>query len=318
MALHPQVTAFLTRAAEAGLTPLHQLTVAEARKQFEAIAGARVGEPIAVGDIETIRIPGPVGEIPIRIYRPHATGAASGQRPATMVYFHGGGHVVGSLDSHDAVARGLCSEAGCIVASIDYRLAPEHPFPAAIDDAYAATKWVAAHSEEVGGRHGAVAVGGDSAGGNIAAAVSLVARDDRDGPAVGFQLLVYPVTDYTCSTESYRTYAQGFGGLTATGMRWFQRTYLSDIAAAEDWRASPIKAPNLSALPPALVITAECDVLHDEGAAYARAMAAAGTVVEHIDWPGMIHGFFSSAAIFDEGQKAVSLAAQRMRAALTV
>jgi acetyl esterase len=316
MALHPQVAAFLAGLPAADTRPVSEISVAEVRQQFNDMVNARHDDPIPVGSIETLQIPGPAGDIAVRLYRPAENGEIETDLPPLLVYYHGGGHVVGSLDSHDSVARGLCREARCVVASVDYRLAPEHLFPAAIDDSYAATKWLAEHTDQIGARSGSLAVAGDSAGGNIAAVVSLIARDDRTGPSIDFQLLMYPVADYTCTADSHRTYATGFGGLTADRMLWFQQQYLPDVAAADDWRASPIKGSDLSALPPALVITAECDVLHDEGVAYARAMSDAETTDEHIDWPGMIHGFVSSAAIFDEGRAALSLAAERLQNAL--
>jgi acetyl esterase len=247
----------------------------------------------------------------VRTYRPENAG--DGALPL-LVFFHGGGHVIGSLDSHDEVARVLCAGAGCLVASVDYRMGPEHKFPAAIDDAFAATQWLAANAASIGANPSAVAVGGDSAGANIAAVVALMARD-AGGPSLVAQHLVYPVTDYACQSPSYKAYAVGHGPLTEAGMLWFQEHYLRGPDDFEDWRASPLKAPDLSGLPPALVITAECDVLHDEGVALAEAMAAAGTPVEHVDWPGMIHGFFSFAPYLDEGKAAQRLACERLRAA---
>lgn len=314
MALHPQVVTLLERMAAADLKPIVELTAAQARAQFDALAAARDSERTPVGAIEEIGIPGPAGEITVRLYRP---GDAPADNLPLLVFFHGGGHVIGSLDSHDEVARVLCAGAGCLVASVDYRLAPEHKFPAAIDDAFVATRWLAANAGTLGADAARIAVGGDSAGANLAAVVALMARDAGE-PALVAQHLVYPVADYACQSASYRAYAAGYGPVTEAGMRWFQGHYLRGPDDVDDWRASPLRAPDLSGLPPALVITAECDVLHDEGVALAEAMAAAGTPVEHVDWPGMIHGFFSFAPFLDEGKAAQRLACERLRTIFAV
>ena len=311
MSLHPQVVTLLEKMAAANLKPVVEMTPVDARVQFDAVAGPPVEDRTPVGAIEEIGVPGPAGEMVVRLYRPQ--GASGGELPL-LVYFHGGGHVIGSLDSHDEIARVLYVGAGCLVASVDYRLAPEHKFPAAVDDAFAATQWLAANAASIGADPTTVAVGGDSAGANIAAVVALMARD-AGGPALVTQILVYPVADYACKSASYSTLAVGNRPLTEAGMLWFQNHYLSGPGDRADWRASPLKAPDLSGLPPALVITAECDVLHDEGVAFAEAMAAAGTTVEHIDWPGMIHGFFSFAPYLDDGKAAQRLACERLRVA---
>ena len=310
MALHPQVVTLLEKMAATGAKPIVELTPPEAREQFDTMAATRDSDCTPVGAIEEIAVPGPAGDMTVRLYRP--VGAAEGDLPL-LVFFHGGGHVIGSLDSHDEVARAMCAGAGCLVASVDYRLAPEHKFPAAIDDAFAATQWLAANATSIGADGNAVAVGGDSAGANIAAVVALMARD-AGAPALVAQHLVYPIADYTCQSPSYETYAVGHGPLTEAGMLWFQEHYLRGPEDYGDWRASPLKAADLSGLPPAFLITAECDVLH-EGVAYAEAMAAAGTLVEHIDWPGMIHGFFSFAPYLDEGKAAQRTACERLSAA---
>jgi acetyl esterase len=310
MALHPQAVTSLENMAAADLKPIVEMTPPEARTQFDTLAVMRDDERTPVGAVEEIAVPGPAGELTVRTYRPQDAG--DGALPL-LVFFHGGGHVIGSLDSHDEVARVLCAGAGCVVASVDYRLAPEHKFPAAVDDAFAATRWLVANAASIGANPNAVAVGGDSAGANIAAVVALMARD-AGGPALVAQHLVYPIADYACQSPSYEAYAAGHGPLTEAGMLWFQGHYLRSPGDAGDWRASPLKAPDLSGLPPALVITAECDVLHDEGVALAEAMAAAGTPVDHVDWPGMIHGFFSFAPYLDDGKVAQRLACERLRA----
>ncbi len=313
MALHPQVVTLLERMAAADLRPIVELTPAEAREQFDTMAAARDSNRTPVGAIEELSVPGPAGDIAVRLYRP--AGVDGGGQPL-LVFFHGGGHVIGSLDSHDEVARSLCTGAGCLVASVDYRLAPEHKFPAAVDDGFAATQWLADNAASFGANPELLAVGGDSAGANVAAVVALMARD-AGGPALVAQHLVYPVADYACEAPSYKAYGVGHGPVTEAGMRWFQRHYLRGPEDIDDWRASPVKAPDLSGLPPTFLITAECDVLHDEGVALADAMAAAGTPVEHVDWPGMIHGFFSFAPFLDEGKAAQRLACARLRAVFT-
>lgn len=315
MALHPQVVTLIAKMAEADLKPVVEMSPVDARVQFDMVAKVPDEKRTPVGNIEDISIPGPAGQMAVRLYRPPDVvgGEPSGELPM-LVYFHGGGHVIGSLDSHDEVARALCVNAGCLVASVDYRLAPEHKFPAAIDDAFAATQWLVANAAAIGADGNAVAIAGDSAGANIAAVVALMARD-AGGPSLVTQILVYPLADYACESASYKTYATGFGPLTEAGMLWFQDHYLRGPEDMADWRASPVKAADLSGLPPALVITAECDVLHDEGVVFAEALAAAGTSVEHVDWPGMIHGFFSFAPYLDEGKAAQRLAGERLRAA---
>ena len=313
--LHPQVVAFLDAMPAATFRSIDDISVAEFRDQFEKIATSQITETLPVGRVSLIAIPGPNGEIVARIYHPLLNSGVRGNTSPLIVYFHGGGHVVGSLDSHDNVARRLCIECESIVASVDYRLAPENKFPAAIEDSYAATKWLADNAEDLGAQIDELSVAGDSAGGNIAAVVAILGRDDDQGPQIKFQLLLYPITDYSCTSKSYQIYGSGFGGLTSQRMLWFQRNYLPETSCIDDWRVSPLKATDLSGLPKALVITAECDVLHDEGAAYAKAMAAAGTEVEYIDWPGMIHGFIGSAAIFDDGKAALRLAASRLKEA---
>ena len=307
--VHPQIQAYLRQVAEAGIPPIHDLSPETARAQFEAAMKARLESfpPPPVAAVEDRAIPGPAGPIPIRVY--HDSDAAD--RPV-LAYFHGGGHVIGSLDTHDTITRNLCREAECIVVSVDYRMGPEHRFPAAVDDCFATVRWLAEHGGGIGADSGRIAVGGDSAGGNLAAVIALLARDEG-GPPLRHQLLVYPVADYRCRGASYERYARGYGTLEAESMRWFQRHYLEDPAAAADWRASPLLAADHAELPPALVITAECDVLHDEGAAYAECLAASGTTCDHAAFPGMIHGFFGLLGIADAAEEAHSRAARALR-----
>ena len=308
MPVHPQIQQVIDALAASEFGPVHELTPAEARAQYERMVKARAIEPAPVGAVADRAIPGPAGDLPVRIYRPDP---GPGSLPA-LVYFHGGGHVIGNLDTHDATARNLCNGAGCVVVSVDYRLAPEHKFPAAAEDAFAAVRWCAAHGAEIGVDPRRIAVGGDSAGGNLAAVAALMARD-AGGPAIRLQVLVYPVADYACDTDSYRTYAEGYGMLEAQSMRWFRDHYLRGEADRIDWRAAPLRAGDLSGVAPALVLTAQCDVLHDEGEAYARRLRAAGVEVEHRDCEGMIHGFFTMAPAIDGAVRAQALVCDALK-----
>jgi acetyl esterase len=297
MPLDPQVQAVLDQMAALGLPSMDTLSPEDARRQMEMTrAAAPPGEP--VHDVEDRTIPGPAGEIPIRIYRPSAE-----QSLPALVYFHGGGWVIGSIQTHDAVCRSLTNGAQCVVISVDYRLAPEHKFPAAADDAYAATRWVADNAASHGVDPARIAVGGDSAGGNLAAVVALMAKE-RGGPAIVYQVLVYPVTDHNLDTASYQANAEGYL-LTKRSMIWFWNHYLNSDADGLDPRASPLRAADLSGLPPALVITAEYDPLRDEGAAYAERLKQAGVPVVYSNYDGMIHGFFGMSAMLDKAKQAV-------------
>jgi acetyl esterase len=307
MALDPQARAILDQMAAIGGPPLHELPVSEARQSFAALA-AMQGEPEAVAKVEDHTVPGAAGSIPIRIYTPAGTGPLP-----VLVYFHGGGWVIGNVETYDGLCRALTNAAGCIVVSVDYRLAPEHPFPAAVDDAYDAALWTAANAAGLGGDPARVAVGGDSAGGNLAAVVAQVARD-RGKPALKFQLLIYPVTDAACDTPSYSENADGYL-LTRDAMRWFWNHYTRSDADRTDPCASPLRASNLSGLPAALVITAEHDPLRDEGELYAQRLRAAGVPVQLTRYEGMIHGFFAMSAVIDQGRRAIQQAATAMHAA---
>jgi len=296
--LHPQIQRVLQVMAEAGLQPIEAMTPAEAREQMEATAQARKAEPLPVARVDERLIPGPAGHIRLRLYWPNTAGPV----PA-IVYYHGGGHVIGSLDTHDLVARNLCAGAEAVVASVDYRMAPEHKFPAAVEDSLAALEWVHANAKKLGADSGKIGVHGDSAGANLAAVIALMARD-AGSPRLRLQSLVYPVADYGLAGDSYDKYAQGYGLLTRESMVWFRNHYLRSPKDAEDWRASPIKAPSFGGVAPAIVITAECDVLHDDGERYAEALRRAGATVEYKDYPGMIHGFFGMMPAVDDAMNA--------------
>ena len=311
-ALDPQVRAVLELVIKAGRPAYHQISPKEARQLFRETRPASTPAPPAIGLVRGLAADGPLGPIPLRLYRP-ADVAATTALPV-LVYFHGGGWVIGDLDTHDVLCRQLTAEAGVSVVSVDYRLAPEHKFPAAVDDAWAATRWIVAHAAELGVDAARLAVGGDSAGGNLAAVVALLARD-HGGPAIALQALLYPVTDVGTETRSYRDFSEGFL-LTRETMRWFFDQYLNREADAVDWRVSPLRASSLAGLPPALIVTAGFDPLRDEGDAYAAALRNAGVRVDAVCYGGMIHGFAPMGRLIETGNRAVSLVAGSLRQAL--
>ncbi|WP_433232293.1 alpha/beta hydrolase [Actinomadura formosensis] len=261
-----------------------------------------------LAQVRDVAVPGPGGPVPVRLYRPVPPGR--GPLPA-VVYLHGGGWVLGGVDNVDALCRDLAASAGCVVLNVGYRLAPEHPFPAAVDDAWAVVASAAREPERYGIAPGAVAAAGDSAGGNLAAAVALLARD-RGLPLV-HQLLVYPVTDTAMDTPSWRRYGSGYG-LDAGSLARFMDLYRGG-ADPSDFRLAPLRAPDLAGAAPATVITAEYDILRDEAEAYARRLAAAGVPVELRRYDGVVHSFFLLPEIFDAGAEAMDFAVRRLRAA---
>ncbi len=283
MPVDPQLQPFLD--AGAALPPFDTLSVEEARARLKVypLPGARAD---AVASVADRTIPGPAGPLGLRVYTPLG---GTGPFPL-LVFFHGGGFVVCDLDTHDALCRNLCAGAGCVVASVDYRLAPEHRFPAAPDDCLAATRWAAEHAAELGADPARVAVAGDSAGGNLAAVVALRARDEG-GPRLAAQLLLYPTTDAAAAgMPSLAENAEGYG-LTRRDMAWFKDRYFNDPSDAGNPHASPLRAADLRGLPPALVQTAEYDPLRDEGEAYAARLREAGVPTTVSRRTGMIHGF---------------------------
>jgi acetyl esterase len=305
MPLDPQAQALLDQFAALGGQPLSSMSVADARRAMMLLASMR-GEPPPIGNAVDRHIPGPAGEIPVRIYTPAGTAPLP-----LLLYFHGGGWVLGGIETHDATCRELANGAGSVVVSVDYRLAPEHKFPAAAEDCYAATQWAVAHAAEVGADARRVAVAGDSAGGNLAAVVSQMARD-RGGPVLVFQLLVYPATAAAFDTPSYRDNAEGYL-LTTADMRWFWGHYLADEADAASPYASPLRAARLAGLPPALVITAEFDPLRDEGEQYGQRLDDAGVPARVSRYDGMIHGFFGMTHLMDKARAAVQEACTNLR-----
>jgi acetyl esterase len=316
MPLDLQAREFLDKLQRSRAPAMHTLSPEDARALVVPLRMPR--EP--VDRIENRVIDGPAGELRVRIYHPSAasggTAGASQQtgrgRPV-VVYFHGGGWVVGSIASHDALCRRLCNQSAGIVVSVDYRLAPEHRFPAAVDDCFAATLWVADHAAEWGGDLRRLAVAGDSAGGNLAAVVALLARD-RGGPAITRQVLIYPITDYMPDFESYQRNGRDYF-LTTETIAWFWEQYLNDPEQGRDWRTSPIRAADLTGLPPAVVLVAEYDPLIDEGLAYADRLEAAGVEVSRIVCPGQIHGFIRRLDIFDCAANAVEQLSDDLRSA---
>jgi acetyl esterase len=268
------------------------------------------GNDAPIGKVDERTIPGPAHPIPVRVYTP--LGAKDGVL-AGLVFFHGGGFVIGDLDTHDDLCRCLANESGCRVVSIDYRLAPEHPFPAAVEDCFAATRYVAAHAGEFGIDRKRLAVGGDSAGGNLAAVVSQLAKGEG-GPPLAFQLLIYPVTQLGApvDTPSMRENAKGYF-LEKEGMDWFTKLYCPETRHRSDPRLSPLLCGDLAGLPPAYVITAGFDPLRDEGKAYADKLDAAGVPVTYVNYPGMVHGFFSMRGLIPKAREAVAAAAAAVR-----
>lgn len=299
MPVDPQIAGLLEFLVASGAPPMHEGTPEQAREAFRALAvGGRPAEAVVpVGAVEDRTVPGPAGDLPARVYRPGTEGALP-----TVVLFHGGGWVIGDLDTHDNMARSICRDCDAVVISVDYRLAPEAPFPAAVEDAVAATRWAAEHLDELGGSE-VLAVAGDSAGGNLAAVVAQQLRDSA-GPSLAAQLLVYPATDVPGEYPSREENGEGYF-LDVPTMEWFMEQYASGVDNLTDPRLSPLQAASLEGLPPAVVVTAEYDPLRDEGAAYAKALSAAGVQVDYREFDGMIHGFIDMGPHSVAAQKAV-------------
>jgi acetyl esterase len=302
--LDPQIRAILDQQQAAGAPSLDTLPLADARQAAIDGSAPWKGEPEPLASVEDLRLNGPDGSFAIRIYSPERDMSNSGPSPA-LVYFHGGGWVLCDLDTHDVICRAIARRSNAVVISVDYRLAPEHQFPAAVIDCYAAVNWVSENSERLGIDPHRIAVGGDSAGGNLAAVISLQSRDEA-GPHIALQILVYPVTDLSSfDTPSYQEFAEGYG-LTAAEMEWFRAQYLARPEDARCVHASPLLAPDLHGLPPALIITAECDPLRDEGEAYAKRLQAAGVPIRLTRYAGMIHPFFSMPGGVTQAREAIA------------
>ena len=310
MPLDPQVKKILEEAEELGLPAYQDLSPAEARNQMLDLAPP-VDPLLSVKRVEDRSIPGPGGEIPIRLYYP------SGDAPfATLVYFHGGGWVIGDLDTHHAFCHALAKTSGCLVVAVDYRLAPEHRYPAAVEDAYAATQWIVENSALIQADADRFAVCGDSAGGHLAAVVSLMARD-RKGPRIDLQILIYPIADCRFDTPSYEENRDGYM-LTRDLMKWFWNHFINDDRETDDPYVSPLRAKNFSNLPPALILTAEYDPLRDEGEAYGKKLQEAGVNVTLSRYPGMIHAFIRMFAVLDKANDALEQVAGMLRRILKI
>jgi acetyl esterase len=307
MPLDPQTSAYLDALAAFG-GPTGPQTPTEMRASALARYRHFAGPEPAIKQVEDRTVPGPDGDVPIRVYTPDAAGPLP-----IFVYIHGGGWVSGSVESTDHLCRTIANQTPCIVVSVDYRLAPETKFPGGLEDCYAATVWTAAHGAELGGDPSRLAIGGSSAGGNLATAVALLARD-RNGPKLAYQLLAYPVTDNDFDRPSYVDLATGYM-LTRDGMRYYWDAYCANPSDADSPYMAVLRA-DLTGLPPALVLTAEYDPLRDEGDLLAEKLREAGVEVEHICYPGMIHGFFNVGTMVKMGDESVEKAARSMAAAL--
>ncbi len=307
MTLDPVVAAMLEEMSKAGGPQMTDMSPSDARAVYQVMQST-LPAPV-VDNIEDRVVDTGQAKVPIRIYK--AQGASVSP---CIVFFHGGGWVIGDLTTHDPVCRQLHEATGYTVIAVDYRLAPEHRFPAAIDDCYAVTKWVALNADTLGIDAQRIAVAGDSAGGNLSASVCLKAKAG-DSPAIAFQLLIYPVTDAAMDSDSYRQNGEGYL-LSAATMQWFWQHYLGDQASGKDPWASPLLAADLSKLPPACIITAEYDPLRDEGEAYGRRLREAGVKTHIQRFDGMIHGFFGMTNMLEGSRDALALAASQLKTAL--
>ena len=307
MALHPAIKTLLDQVAAQGSPPLSSQGVELVRQGYVATRGFLSEKP-DVANVEDRVIPGPAGDIPVRIYTP------DGVAPyPVLVYYHGGGWVIGSIETHDGICRAYANAAGCIVVNVDYRLAPEHRFPAAVDDAFAVLNWVAEHAADFGGDPSRMAVGGESAGANLSAVIAQLATE-AGRPALKYQILAYPVTNLAFDTESYETNADGYF-LTQESMRWFWDLYLNDESEGADPKASPLLREDVSGLPSGIVITPEYDPLRDEGIAYGRRLKEAGVDFEVWVPDGMIHEFLGMTNILPEAKQAIETLGGKLRTA---
>ncbi len=307
MPVDPQVQALLSQLEAQGLPPFEEMSVPQARDVMTQFRDLQ-GEPEEIAEVREVLAPGPAGRLPVRVYHP-----APGTSLPLVVYFHGGGWVVGNVEVNDIPCRALANAAGAVVASVEYRLAPETTFPGPAEDAYAATRWLAEHAGELGADASRLVVAGDSAGGNLAAVVSLMGRD-RGGPPIAHQLLAFPVTAPARGSEfaSYTENAEGYI-LTRGAMEWFWGHYVSSAEDETNPYAAPLHAPDLAGLPPATVVTAEFDPLRDEGLAYARRLSEAGVKVTATTYDGMIHDFLLMSGVLERSRELVTWLGTELR-----
>ena len=310
--LHPQAHALIRLIEEKGLPPTHTLTPAEARHWYRERRFFTQPDSPQVASTHELNAPGAAGDIPLRLYRP--IGSSPEQNLAVLVYFHGGGWVIGDLETHDTLCRELANASGCAVVAVDYRMGPENRFPAAVNDCIAATAWVRSNAGSLRLDASRLAVGGDSAGGNLAAVVAIAARDAGNLP-VTFQLLIYPATDMRRTAPSHTSNGEGYL-LTRDTIGYFHDHYIDDSSHDLDWRASPLLHPDLSGLPPAFIVTAGYDPLRDEGLQYAQALTDAGTRSTLVCFERQVHGFITMGRVLDEANTATALCASQLRAAL--
>jgi len=308
MTLDPIIKGLLDQMMADPMPKLWEIPPAQGRELYKTISQTLEPQGIAIGKVDNMAIPAAGGgELKLRVYTPVAAGSTA--LPG-IVYFHGGGWVIGDLDTHDALCRTLANEAGARVVAVDYRLAPENKFPVAADDCYGATKWIEQNASALGIDPNRVAVAGDSAGGNLAAVVCLMAKQ-KGSPRLVYQLLIYPVTQWKAETDSMNAFAEGYF-LERQTMHWFCDQYASP-EARDDWRASPLAATDVSGLPRAYVVTAGFDPLKDEGKAYADKLNRAGVAAVYVDYPGMVHGFFTMSGVLPTAREAIADAAKALR-----
>ena len=311
--LHPQARALIDLIAQRGLPPMQSLPPVEARLFYRDRRALTQPEAPAVAEISELSADGPHGPIALRLYRPTLQSDDRAVLPV-LVYYHGGGWTIGDLDTHDVLCRQLANGSGCAVVSVDYRMGPEHRFPAGSDDCLAATYWVRRNAESLGLDASRLAVGGDSAGGNLAAVVAIAARDAGDLP-IAFQLLIYPAVDQRWGHASHKSNGKGYL-LESETIRYYHDNYYGDTSNDLDWRASPLLHADLGKLPPALVLTAGFDPLRDEGLDYANALVAAGNRASYVCFERQIHGFITMGKLLDEANTAVAMCAAELARAL--
>ncbi|HEY1630884.1 MAG TPA: alpha/beta hydrolase [Rhizomicrobium sp.] len=311
MPLDPLVKGFLDQMASVPGPKMWEVPPAVARETFNAMMQLVGPKDVPIGKVQNLTMPGPGGDIALRSYVPVA---AKGEALPTLVFFHGGGFVIGNIESHDGLCRMLANEAGVRVISVAYRLSPEHKFPAAVEDAFAAVDWIENNAASLGVDANRIAVGGDSAGGGLAAVVAQLAKAKGD-PKIVYQMLLFPVTQIGTETGSMREFGEGYF-LDAATLRWFFNHYLLDSADRADPRVSPLQAKDVSGLPPAYIMLGGFDPLHDEGAAYADRLRAAGVKVQVADYPDMVHDFIYLQAVLPQAPEAVKAAAAALKGAL--